>query len=65
MSRALSIKIGKDLNKIENILNKYENYDFRDRVDGDGELESKINSLRDVIAEILKVNEENALRLDR
>jgi len=65
MSKALSVKIGKDLNKIENILNKYENYDFRDKVDGDGELESKINSLRDVVAEILKINEENALKLDK
>jgi methyl-accepting chemotaxis protein len=65
MLNVLQKVIGKDINKIRNILSKYAEYDFREKIDNpNSEIEIMINKLRDVIVEMLKISAENSENLD-
>jgi len=65
MMDALQNSIGGNLNKIDNVLEKYAHYDFRDEVvDAKGEFEVMVNTLRQVIVSMLKISHANSEELD-
>ena len=65
MLDVLNQKIGTDLNKIHNVLEKYANYDFSVKIDNPaGEVEKMINELRDVIATMIKISIQNSDELE-
>ena len=65
MLSVLQKVIGKDINKIQNILNLYTNYDFREIINNpSSEIEIMVNKLRNVIVEMLKISAENSENLD-
>jgi methyl-accepting chemotaxis protein len=65
LSEKLEYSIGKDLNKIEEVVESFVKYNFKPRIkDPSGTLEKSINLLGDVITEILIENKKNALILE-
>jgi methyl-accepting chemotaxis protein len=65
MLDALKVKIGVNLNKIHEVLEKYSNYDFSVKIENPvGEVELMVNKLRDVIAEMIKISIQNSDELD-
>ncbi len=65
MIEILQKNIGKDLNKIIEILISYLHYDFTiDINNSTGELETLINKLRDITVNMLKANNNNSIQLD-
>ncbi len=65
MIEILQKNIGKDLNKIREILIAYLHYDFTmDINNSTGELETLINKLRDIVVNMLKANNNNSIQLD-
>ena len=65
MLDVLNKKIGTDLNKIHNVLEKYANYDFSVNIENSaGEVEKMINELRNVIAAMIKVSVHNSDELN-
>ncbi len=65
MLDVLNKKIGSDLNKIHNVLNRYSKYDFTAQIENPvGEVEKMINELRNVIATMIKISIQNSDELD-
>jgi len=65
MLEELVLKIGRDLNKIHNLLEQYAKYDFRGRIENPvGEVEKMLNVLRSVIVNMIKTNMQNSEELD-
>ena len=65
MLEELVLKIGRDLNKIHNLLEQYAKYDFRGKIENPvGEVEKMLNVLRSVIVNMIKTNMQNSEELD-
>jgi len=65
MLDVLNKKVGSDLNKIHNVLERYSKYDFTAQIENPvGEVEKMINELRNVIATMIKVSIQNSDELD-
>ena len=65
MLTVLENNISKDLNKIEEALDKYKNLDFTHRIpNSEGKMEIGLNSLADIINDILFENKKNGMILD-
>nr|WP_320036471.1 methyl-accepting chemotaxis protein [Halarcobacter sp.] len=64
--KVVSSKVDGDLNNITKALNSYQKLDFTYRIDGNdlGDTASGLNSLADVINQMLVENKENGLTLD-
>jgi methyl-accepting chemotaxis protein len=59
-------KIGSNLNVIIEVMKKYLEYDFREKIENaKTDFEKSINQLRDLIKEMLVINKNNAEELDR
>ena len=65
MLDALIVKVGRDLNEIHNVLEKYAKYDFSAEIKNPvGEVEKMLNVLRDVIVNMIKVSVKNSEELN-
>jgi methyl-accepting chemotaxis protein len=65
MLETLKSKIGRDLNKIHEVLEKYAQYDFSVKIENPvGEVELMINKLREVIANMILISLQNSDELD-
>ena len=65
MLKVLQQKIGKDLNEMHRVLEKYANYDFSVKIENPiGEVEHMINELRNVIATMIRISIQNSDELD-
>ena len=65
MLQTMSVNVASDINKLQDALNSFQKLDFTHRIaNADGNVSKGLNSLADIINEMLVENKENGLTLD-